>query len=144
MSENITVINAENMILGRLATQIADYLLTHEDEEVYVVNAKKAVISGDKTTVVKRYKAKRAQGSKEWGPYFPKQSDRILKRTVRGMLPYKKPRGRSALKRLKVFKNVPEDVDLGQAKSFADAAADNLKMKNYTALTAVSQGIGGE
>ncbi|MEM4593785.1 MAG: uL13 family ribosomal protein, partial [Zestosphaera sp.] len=44
------VIDAEGAILGRLASRIAQLL--KEGYEVYVVNAEKAVVSGEKQRVI--------------------------------------------------------------------------------------------
>ena len=41
------------------------------------------------------------------GPFHHRAPSKIFKRSVRGMLPYKTFRGRSALKRLRAFEGVP-------------------------------------
>lgn len=48
-------------------------------------------------------------GSVRKGPNFPKEADRIFRRTVRGMLPMKNTRGKEAYKRLRVFIGIPKD-----------------------------------
>ncbi|MEM4524429.1 MAG: 50S ribosomal protein L13, partial [Archaeoglobaceae archaeon] len=80
------VINAEGHILGRLCSVIAKRLLM--GERIVVVNAEKAVITGNKANIFERYKEKYDRGSKEKGPYFPRHPEKIFKRTVRGMLPW--------------------------------------------------------
>lgn len=131
------VIDAENHVLGRLATHVASAVL--DGDEIRVVNAEKAVVSGDRDKTIETYRAKRTRGSKEFGPYFPRDPANIVKRTVRGMLPYKKKRGRDALQRLKVFKNLPAEFEDATLETVDDAAADNLKMRNYTTLQEISQ-----
>ena len=101
------IIDATDAILGRLAARAAKKLLNGED--VIIVNADLAVVSGTPKMVREKYAAKRKIGSALHGPYFPRYPDRIVWRTIRGMLPYKKPRGRIALKKLKVHRGQPEE-----------------------------------
>lgn len=131
------IINAENRVLGRLASEVARK--AKDGEEVQIVNAEKAVISGDKEKIFEDYKQKYERGSKYRGPHFPKRPDRILKRTIRGMLP-KNREGREALKRVKTYLEVPHDLE-----DFEESEAkkgDDLKKRNYVKLQEVSEFIG--
>jgi len=104
------VIDASGATLGRLSSMLAKSLL--EGEEIAVVNSEKAIIVGSKKEIESRYKEKReVGGSKRKGPFFPRMPDRILKRTVRGMLPYQQPKGRKAYKNLKAYIGVPEEFE---------------------------------
>jgi len=78
----VTVIDANGLILGRLASIVAQRLLC--GEEIDVINAESAVVSGSAETTLSKYQILRKKGSKEKGPYFPKRSDMMLRRTVRG------------------------------------------------------------
>ena len=102
------VINAEGLILGRLASVVAKRLLN--GEEIVITNAEKAIVVGSKSNIMEQYKAKRKRTHARKGPIFPKMPDRILKRTVRGMLPYQKGRGREAFKRLRVYSGIPKSM----------------------------------
>lgn len=102
----MAVIDATDSVLGRLSSVIARRLL--QGEEIVVVNAEKAIISGDRVSVFKEYRDMRGIGSQTSGPHFPRMPDKIVTRTVRGMIPYQKPRGRKAFKRLRVFIGVPD------------------------------------
>src|SRR5207245_5492682 len=42
------------------------------------------------------------------GPNYPRRPDLMLRRTISRMMPYQQPRGREALKRLRVYLSVPE------------------------------------
>lgn len=104
------VIEATDCIMGRLASKVAKHLLSNE-EEVHVINAEQALITGTPSSVVKKYRVLREDiGSVRKGPHFPRMPHLILKRTIRGMLPYQKPRGRVAYKRLKVHIGVPKEL----------------------------------
>src|SRR5512137_1643107 len=106
------VVDATGLVLGRLASVAAKSLLA--GEEVKIVNAEKALITGGKDYIFEDYGQTRARGTKERGPYFPRRPEMILKRTVRGMLPYKLKRGRDAMSRLRVYVGVPSDLSDSQ------------------------------
>jgi large subunit ribosomal protein L13 len=139
----MTVIDANGLILGRLASTVAKQLLSG-DEEIYIVNAEKAVISGSRATTLKEYRETRERGSMEFGPYFPKRPDRILKRTIRGMLPYKRARGRDAMSRLKVYVGVPSELKDTETITIADADMRLLSSSKYIELGEVSQKMGSK
>ncbi|MHC1709062.1 MAG: 50S ribosomal protein L13 [Methanomassiliicoccales archaeon] len=103
----VAIIDAENHIAGRLATVIAKRLL--KGEEIVVVNAEKIIITGERDSVLAAYKQKKDLGNVKSGPFFPRRADLIMKRTVRGMLPWKSTSGREAYRRLKVYVGVPKE-----------------------------------
>lgn len=103
-----TVFDASGCVLGRLASKVAKTVL--DGEEVAVVNCENAVVTGDKRTVFERYRQKYETGSQRKGPHFPRVPDRLVKRTVRGMLPYDKPKGEEAYGRLRCYIGVPEEL----------------------------------
>jgi len=49
----------------------------------------------------------RAELGSDSGPYYPKRPDRIFKRAIRGMLPYKTEDGREALSNVRVYVGTP-------------------------------------
>ncbi|MFO8109365.1 MAG: 50S ribosomal protein L13 [Thermoplasmata archaeon] len=101
------VYNGEEKILGRLATQVAKDIL--DGEEVRLVNAEKVFIVGNKGMILSKYRKNRERGKQMRGPFYPRRPERIFTRTVRGMLPYQKPRGRRALKRFRAYIGVPSE-----------------------------------
>jgi large subunit ribosomal protein L13 len=103
-----TVVDVSGLVLGRAASVIAHRLL--RGESIVVVNAEKSVVTGSRERVLSFYTANRARGSKRSGPHYPRYPDRIFRRTVRGMLPHLKTRGKEALDRLEVFIGVPPPV----------------------------------
>lgn len=100
------IIDAQGCVAGRIASVAAKELL--KGNKVHVINAEKAVITGKPKYTVSKYKEKRDRGDPYKGPFYPRIPDRILKRMVRGMLPYKKPMGKQAFKCLRVYLSVPE------------------------------------
>jgi len=102
------VVDADGAVVGRLASKLAKRLLM--GERIVVVNAERAVITGEKHMVEKRYLEKLQRGDRIKGPFYPKYPDRLLKRAVRGMLPYKQQKGELALKRLRIYMGIPEGL----------------------------------
>jgi large subunit ribosomal protein L13 len=101
-------LDASDKVLGRMASQVAKRLLG--GESVFVVNSEKAVVLGNETATIRLQQQKIKRGDPYHGPFYPRKPDMIFKRVVRGMLPYKTPRGRDALKRLRVFVSVPDEL----------------------------------
>jgi large subunit ribosomal protein L13 len=132
------IIDAEGLILGRLASHVAKRLL--DGEEVVVVNAEKAIITGGKDDVIAHFRHRRDVGSGRKGPKYPRTPHMMLKRAVRGMLPYYKPRGRTAYKRLKVHISVPKDL-LGKKFDSVEGASQ-LSTQRYMTLGEVSRVLG--
>jgi large subunit ribosomal protein L13 len=115
------VIDATGLVLGRAASRIARRLLT--GESIVVVNAEKCVITGSRENVLAQYTANRARGSKRMGPHFPRYPDRIFRRTVRGMVPHLKSRGKEAFARLEVFMGTPSEYEGAPRQTLEDAKA---------------------
>jgi len=135
-----SVINAEGLILGRLCTHVAKRLLN--GEEIVVVNAEKAVVSGRRAQLLEFYKHRRKRGKSHLtkGPYYPRMADRIIKRSVRGMVEYRKPSGRAALKRLKVYLGVPKEFASAKAETVESAKKPHLAKFIY--LEEISKELG--
>ena len=135
------VIDGGGLILGRLASTVAKRLLTEQDMEIVIVNAERVVISGNKEKLFKEYKKRRDRGSREKGPFYPKVPDLIVKRTIRGMLPYKHAKGREALSRLKVYLGIPEEYRTVECKKVEAAGAERLS-RVYVTVGEVSEKLG--
>lgn len=136
-----TVIDAKGHVLGRLSSVLAKRLLN--GEKIVVVNAEKAIITGEKAMVFDRYLEKYERGSKEKGPYYPRHPERIFKRTVRGMLPWKSRRGREAYRNLKVFIGVPEELKGKKTEVVEHALLEKIsKTEKYVTVGEVSEFLG--
>jgi large subunit ribosomal protein L13 len=103
-----TVIDVSGLVLGRASSVIAKRLL--KGERIIIVNAERSVVTGNRSNIISFYTANRARGSVRSGPHFPRYPDRIFRRTVRGMLPHLKTRGKEALERLDVYIGVPPNL----------------------------------
>lgn len=124
------IINADGLILGRLASIVAKMLLL--GEQVIIVNAEKSVISGKRRQTIDYYKERqniRTHTNPTKGPFWFKTPNRLVRRTIRGMLPWKKARGKRAYKNLKVYIGIPEDLNIkiAEMETFSDHSIDQLK-----------------
>jgi len=135
-----TVIDADGNVLGRLCTSVAKKIL--KGEEVVVVNAEKAIVTGNKEDVLAQYKQKKDRGKVIHGPFYPRRADLILKRTVRGMLPWDKPKGRDAYRLLKVYVGVPKELEAVEKLKLMGAT--NLSRDRYVTLSEVSEHLGSK
>ena len=151
MAEATTfVYNAEDKVLGRLASVVAKQLITAkkagEDTRVIIVNAEKAIVTGKRSTILSDYRAKYELNHPRKGPFFPRMPDQILKRTVRGMLPYQKnSSGRNALKSLRVEIGTPSDLsgDLPDGCEWGDSTKiDRPLPERFVRLGDISKELG--
>jgi large subunit ribosomal protein L13 len=109
MEDKKLVINAENSPIGRIASYAAKKSLL--GDKIIIVNVEKAIITGKRETILNEYLILRKRGNDiPSGPFFPSSPEDVMKRTIRGMLSYKQERGRNALKRIKCYEGVPEEV----------------------------------
>ncbi len=138
----MTIIDANNLILGRMASNVAKRLLN--GEEIKIVNAERTIISGKEDTTFERYKRYVERGSREFGPHFPRRPDQIVARTVRGMIPHKKTTGREAYNKLKVYIGVPPELSKEQPITLENASIKRLSTSNYTPLGELSKRLGSK
>ncbi len=132
------VVDARDCILGRVASEVAQRAL--EGERIAIVNAEDAVITGDKEDVFDTYRTRIQLGS-DRGPYYPKRPDTIFKRAVRGMLPYKKKRGREAFENVRVYVGNPYEDDR-EAEIVEGTSLDRLSNIRFVHLGEVSEQLG--
>jgi len=102
------IIDATRTAIGRISSYAAKQSLL--GSTIKIVNCNEALILGNKKTILDHYKTKKARGgSAQKGPNFPRHPYQILKRTIRGMLPYKQTRGTQALKNITCYDDTPEE-----------------------------------
>jgi len=126
-TESVKIYDAENMVVGRLGSKAAKAAIL--GEQVVVVNAEKAIITGDRRTVIDAWKEKfniRTSYNPSRGPFHERRPDKMVRRMFRGMLPWPTPKGKAAYKRIKVYIGVPEQ--------YADSEKIVLEGARYTSL----------
>lgn len=130
------VIDARDCILGRVASEVAQKAL--DGDRVAVVNAENAVITGNPESTMETYR-KRADVGSDSGPYYPKRPDRIFKRSIRGMLPYKQDHGREAFENVRVYLGNPYDED---GEVLEGTSLDRLSNIKFISLGEISEKLG--
>ena len=130
------VVDARDCILGRVASEVAQQILA--GQRVAVVNAEDAVITGNKEDTLDTYRTRAEVGS-DRGPYYPKRPDRIFKRAIRGMVPYKKEHGREAFENVRVYVGNPYDED---GAVLEGTSLDRLSNIKFISLGEISEKLG--
>lgn len=116
------VVDATNCIAGRMCSHVSKLLL--QGNKVAIVNAEKAMLSGDRYKTIELYKEHLEINSVTnpiHGPFHPRRPDTILSKMVRGMVPKRKTSGLEAHQRLRVYIGVPEEMKSTKLESFADS-----------------------
>ncbi|MAG47401.1 50S ribosomal protein L13 [archaeon] len=135
-------IDAKDLIIGRLSTYVAKEALM--GEKINILNCDKAVLTGKKTEIFERYKRKIRMGNPFKGPFFPRPADRIVRRLVRGMLPFNRTRGRDAFKRVMCYIGIPEEFKDKKLETFDKFHIKNTKSLGYVTVGEISEHIGAK
>ena len=135
------IIDAKDLIVGRLAGYVAKQSLL--GQTIAIVNAEKAVITGKKDQILAEYKRKRERGAALVGPYIIRTPDRLLKRSIRGMLPYKRPRGREAYERIKCYTGIPNEFKDKELVKLDQFDVNNTNSK-YVTIYQISKFLGAK
>lgn len=135
------IIDATNLILGRMAAKIAKAALLGDN--VTIVNCENAVISGDKQMVFANYKRLREMGTHTTGPFLHRMPDRFVKRAIRGMLPHQS-RGLDAFRRIKCYIGVPEELKNKKFESVENAKAERLSILKRVKVKDICRFLGGK
>lgn len=135
------ILDASNSRLGRLASVAAKKALL--GEEVIVVNCEKAVITGRKKDIVSKYLLRLELGQPTKGPFFARRPDMFVRRTIRGMVPRKRARGRDAYARVKCFIGVPEGLSAQKLETVADADVSRSSTIKFITVKELCRLIGG-
>lgn len=124
------IIDGKGLVMGRLAAFVAKEAL--KGEEVAVINCNEVIITGNKKDIERNFKEKRSRfGHSQKGPKHHKVSEKIVKRSIRGMLPnHREGRGKDAIKRIKCYNKVPKELEAKlktTSHSPAEASSDERK-----------------
>jgi large subunit ribosomal protein L13 len=124
------VVDATDVVLGRLASQVATLLrgkhkptfAPHVDggDFVIVINADKVALSGNKRETKMAYRHSGYPGglrSVSYGELLDKNPEQAVEKAVRGMLP-KNTLGREQLKKLKVYRGAEHPHAAQQPQPF--------------------------
>lgn len=139
------IIDGTDLIIGRAGTKIAKLAL--EGVPIDIINCDHMVLTGRKRDIIEKYKSRRSRGEPFHGPFYPKTSDRLVRRAIRGMLPYKKERGKEAFKRIRCFIGVPialeEKMKKDKPQTIQEANISKVPNLKYIKISTLSMELGG-
>jgi large subunit ribosomal protein L13 len=128
--KTIVVVDATNCIAGRMCSHVSKLLL--QGNRVAIVNAEKAMLSGNRYKTIDSYKEHLGINSVTnpiHGPFHPRRPDTILSKMV------------SAFKRLRVYMGVPEGMKSAKMESFDDSKITKPE-SYYISIAEVAKQIG--
>src|SRR6056297_2820044 len=127
------VVDGKGAVLGRLASFVAKETL--KGKEISIINCNQVIITGNKRMIEKEFTEKRSRiGSSQKGPKHHANSEKIVKRTIRGMLPnHREGRGKEALKKIKCYVGIPKE--LGEIKPITLKTGRKMKTSEVREFT---------
>ncbi|AJF60374.1 MAG: 50S ribosomal protein L13 [Candidatus Diapherotrites archaeon] len=137
----MTVIDGTDLVLGRMSSHIAKRLLN--GEKIDLVNAERVVIIGREESATQKFRKRielAQKGNPEKGPKYPRMPDKIVKLSIRGMLPFKKSRGRKAFENLKTHIGVPKELEKENMETVEEAKKD--LERQYIRMAKLSRQLG--
>lgn len=123
--------------LGRLGSEVAQLAL--DGKKIAVINAEYIVRTGSEEDLISDYQKRREIGS-DSGPDYPKRPDKIVKRAIRPMIPYKKKRGQKALSNIRIYLGNPYD---GEGQMWNSQISTNVYYtKKFMTIGEIAEKIG--
>lgn len=125
------IIDGKNAVLGRLASFVAKESL--KGEEITILNCGEIIITGNQKTTEKKFKERRGRvGSGQKGPKHSRDIVKIVKRTIRGMLPNtREGRGKQALKKIKCYIGIPKEFEGKEMKKMEAKKIKFSRVKEF-------------
>ncbi|MBU0535770.1 MAG: 50S ribosomal protein L13 [Nanoarchaeota archaeon] len=136
------IIDATDSILGRIATVAAKKALL--GEKVDIVNCEKAIVTGNREQVLARFKQKIDFGIPLKGPYYNRMPDRMVRRVIRGMLPFRRDKGKKAFERVMCYIGVPEKLKGQKMEKIKEADISKTPSLRYVYIKEVSKFLGAK
>ena len=136
------IIDAKDAILGRLSSYIAKQVLL--GNKVDVINCEESVISGRKHAILNEYVRRLHRKAPTKAPFFYRRPDMFVKRTIRGMLPFKRARGRDVFKNIKCHIGIPENLRNEKALVVENAGIEKLHSTDYLKVKDICKAVGGK
>ena len=134
---NWKVVDATEMIVGRMCSQVAKLALL--GEHILITNAKEAVISGRRNQILEKYvhlRHIRNLSNPRRGPFHNSRPDTFIRQKIKFMLPNNQ-RGADALKRVHVYitkipKAKKNKYQHSEPITFQKSSVEDLRRKYIT------------
>lgn len=136
------IVDAKDTVLGRLSSFVAKQALL--GNKIDVINCEECVISGRKQTILDAYIRRLHRKAPGKGPYFYRRPDMFVRRTIRGMLPFKRARGRDAFKNIKCHIGIPENLKNEKILTIEKSSMQKLQSVDYLKIKDIFKTVGGK
>jgi len=127
------IIDGKNLIAGRLASYAAKQALQGND--VQVINSEQVLVTGSQKDLVKKQRERQQRGHPYKGPFIPTREDRLLRRIIRGMLPFHYARGQTAYRKVKCYIGIPEELKDKKAETVPKSNISKTQTLKYIRLS---------
>lgn len=134
------IIDAKDAILGRLSSYAAKQLLLGNN--VDIINCEECVVTGRKYATLDEYTRRMHRKAPTKAPYFYRRPDMFVKRTIRGMLPFKRARGMDVFKNIKCHIGTPENLRSEKALKVESAGIEKLHSADYLKVRDICKHVG--
>ncbi len=134
------IIDAKDTILGRLSSYAAKQALL--GNKVNVINCEEAVVSGKRSAILREYIRRVHRKAPTKAPFFYRRPDMFVRRTIRGMLPFKRARGRDTFRNVKCYIGVPEYLKNEKVLRIDGAEAEKLRSTDYLKVKDICRATG--
>ncbi len=137
------IVDASGIVAGRMASRIAKLLIN--GETVIVVNTEKALMVGNKESILEKFRTRvdgAVKSNPHYGPKYSRIPSQMFKRMVKGMLPKKSRTNERLLKQLKVYNSFPKQMEKEKVTHF-DGVKYNEK-QNHMTLENIAKLLGGK
>ncbi len=137
------VYNGEGIVLGRLASYAAKDALLGED--VNVVNCEKVIISGKPSNTQAWQQQRRNRiGYPPKSQTHSRSPELMVRRSIRGMLPWRMARGREAYTRVKCYRGLPTELAHLPLVTLSKESSAKLPSLNYITVGDLGKQLGGK
>lgn len=136
------IIDAKDTILGRLGSYVAKQALL--GNTIDVINCEECVISGKGDSILELYTKKLHRKAPGKGPYFYRRPDMFVRKMIRGMLPFKRSRGKIAFKNVKCHIGVPENLKNEKVFKVGNANLDRIYSTDHLKVKDICKALGAK
>jgi large subunit ribosomal protein L13 len=136
------IIDASNLILGRMASYVAKKALL--GNKIDIVNCEKSIVIGKRKEILAKYHKRMQMGVHSKGPFIPKMPDRFVKRTIRGMLPYKTTKGSSVFKKIICHIGIPDKFKDEKIEMIKNEKILNSDSIDFVKVNDLCRSLGGK
>lgn len=136
------IIDAKDAILGRLSSYVSKQVLL--GNKVDIINCEECVVTGRKKAILEGYVKRLHRKAPGKGPFFYRRADMFVKRTIRGMLPFKRARGINSFKNVKCYIGVPENLKNEKILVLDNVNIEKLHSTDYLKVKDICKAVGAK